>query len=305
MSRDGHNDEARNRWLGPLMMMGGASAIGFAPIGMRLSEFGPQATAFWRFTFALPILAILLYAFGGRIGRPSPMGLVAGVFFGLDIAFWHAALEYTSVAQATFLVNLGNVSVGLLAWLVLKERPSRLWPAAAMIAVCGALLLSLGGDGEGGSLRGDALALIAAVMVSLYLLFAKIARRGESALNVLFWATVAEATVAAIATAGSGERFLPETPVWFLAPLALAVIAQSIGQSLIVGGVGKTPAALAGVLMLLQPLMGSLIAWPLFGETLTRLQILGAGLILIGVWLAGGGNGRPAPSSQDSKADRT
>ncbi|MBU6318860.1 MAG: EamA family transporter [Alphaproteobacteria bacterium] len=287
------------------MMMGGASAIGFAPIGMRLSEFGPQATAFWRFSFALPILATLVYAFGGRIGRPSPMGLVAGVFFGLDIAFWHAALEYTSVAQATFLVNLGNVSVGLLAWLVLKERPSRLWPAAAMIAVCGALLLSLGGDGRAGSLRGDALALIAAVMVSLYLLFAKIARRQESALNVLFWATVAEATVAAIATAGSGESFLPESPVWFLAPLGLAVIAQSIGQTLIVGGVGRTPAALAGVLMLLQPVMGSLIAWPLFGETLTVPQILGAGLILIGVWLAGSGTRPPVSAPESPKADRT
>jgi drug/metabolite transporter (DMT)-like permease len=271
------------------MMMGGALAIGFAPIGMRLSEFGPQATAFWRFTLALPILAALIHTLGGRIGRPSPMGLIAGVFFGLDIAFWHAGLERTSVANATFLVNLGNVSVGLLALLLLGERPSRLWPIAAAIALAGALMLSIGDGIEPGSLQGDALALVAAVMVSFYLFFAKLARRRETGLNVLFWATCAEIAVAAIATIGSGEPVLPEQPAWLLAPLALAVIAQSIGQTLIVTGVGRTPAALAGVLMLLQPVAGSLLAWPLFGETLSYLQIAGAGLILVGLWMASAG----------------
>ncbi|RYD90233.1 MAG: EamA family transporter, partial [Sphingomonadales bacterium] len=58
-------------WLGPAMVLGGAVAIGFAPIGLRLSEFGPQATAFWRFLFALPMIAAVIYATGGKLGRPS------------------------------------------------------------------------------------------------------------------------------------------------------------------------------------------------------------------------------------------
>ncbi len=33
------------------MLLGGAIAIGYAPIGLRLSEFGPQATAL----LALPV----------------------------------------------------------------------------------------------------------------------------------------------------------------------------------------------------------------------------------------------------------
>jgi len=59
------------------------------------------------------------------------------------------------------------------------------------------------------------------------------------------------------------------------------------GQGLIVAGVGATPAALAGLLLLIQPVTGAMIAWPLFGEALTGIPLLaGCALVLIGVWLA-------------------
>jgi drug/metabolite transporter (DMT)-like permease len=275
-------------WAGPVMMLGGAVAIGFAPIGLRLSEFGPQATAFWRFLFALPLIAAVIYAQGGRIGRPSLMAVVAGTFFGFDIALWHASLVMTSVANATFIVNLGNAAVGLVAWLVLKERPAKIWPFALAIALFGALMLSRGAAGDdAGALAGDVLALVAAIMVGLYLFFAKLARRTEGAMQVLFWSTAATLAVSFLASLARQETLVPPEPSWFIAPLFLAIIAHVVGQGLIVAGVGRTPAALGGILLLIQPVAGALIAWPLFGETLTLVQLAGAALVLAGVWLAG------------------
>jgi drug/metabolite transporter (DMT)-like permease len=250
-------------WAGPLMLIAGAIAIGFAPIGLRLSEFEPQATAFWRFAFALPMIAGVIYAQGGRLGRPPTLALVAGTFFGLDIAFWHASLVMTSVANATFLVNLGNAAVGLVAWVVLRERPANIWLAAL------------------------ALALLAAVMVGLYLFCAMLARRETGAMAVLFWSTAATLVVSAIACGVQGETLIPPDPGWFIWPLALAVVAHVIGQGLIIAGVGATPAALAGLLLLIQPVAAALIAWPLFQETLTGVQLAGCALVLAGVWLAG------------------
>ena len=270
------------------MMLGGAVAIGFAPIGLRLSEFGPQATAFWRFLFALPMIAAVIYASGGKLGRPSTMALVAGTFFGLDIAFWHASLLMTSVANATFLVNLGNAAVGFVAWIVLRERPTKIWLLAMAVALLGAFFLSQGAAaGNSGALAGDALALVAAVMVGLYLFFAKLARRTETAMQVLFWSTAATLAVSAIASGVRNEALIPPDPGWFIWPLALAVVAHVIGQGLIVAGVGRTPAALAGLLLLIQPVTGAMIAWPLFGEALTGVQLAGCALVLCGVWLAG------------------
>jgi drug/metabolite transporter (DMT)-like permease len=275
-------------WAGPLMLIGGAIAIGFAPIGLRLSAFEPQATGFWRFTFSLPMMAALIYAQGGRLGRPSKMALLAGTFFGLDIAFWHASLVMTSVANATFLVNLGNAAVGLVAWVVLGEKPARIWLIALAIALVGAFLLS-GGAADTGStaLAGDVLALIAAVMVGLYLFFAKLARRDTGAMQVLFWSTAATLVVSAVACGVRGETLIPPSLDWFIWPLALAVVAHVVGQGLIVAGVGKTPAALAGLLLLIQPVTGAMVAWPLFGEALTGIQLAGCALVLAGVWLAG------------------
>lgn len=271
------------------MLLCGAVAIGFAPIGLRLSAFEPQATGFWRFLFALPMIAAVVYATGGRLGRPSRMALIAGTFFGLDITFWHASLVMTSVANATFLVNLGNAAVGLVAWVALKERPTRTWLVALAIALLGAFLLSRGAANANtpGALEGDVLALIAAVMVGLYLFFAKLARRTETAMQVLFWSTAATLCVLAVSSLVQGEQLIPPEPSWFIWPLALAVIAHVLGQGLIVAGVGRTPAALAGLLLLIQPIAGGLAAWPLFGEALTAVQLAGCALVLIGVWLAG------------------
>jgi drug/metabolite transporter (DMT)-like permease len=275
-------------WLGPLLVLCGAIAIGYAPIGLRLSEFGPQATAFWRFAFALPLMLVVIYATGGKLERPSLLSLVAGLFFGFDIVLWHASLVMTSVANATFIVNLGNAAVGVVAWLVLKERPAKVWPAAIGVALLGALLLSWGAAGaSAGALQGDGLALVAAVMVGLYLFFAKLARRTASAMNVLFWSTTTTTILTLAAAFVRSEPLIPPEPQWFIAPLTLAVFAHVLGQGLIVAGVGRTPAAIAGVLLLTQPVAAALIAWPLFQEGLTPMQLAGAALILAGVWLAG------------------
>ncbi|MEM6626982.1 MAG: DMT family transporter [Pseudomonadota bacterium] len=279
-------------WLGPVLLVVGGVGIGLAPIGLRLSEFGPQATALWRYIFALPMLAAFAWSQGLKLGRPPPLALLAGVFFGIDIALWHAALLETSVANATFIVNLGAVGSGLAAWFILKERPTKIWPIAAAIAIAGAAALSFGAAGGGGGVRGDFLALFAAVFVAGYLITARLARRTANAISVMFWATAAEIPVAAIAATLTGEPLYSPQLSWYVAPLFLALFAHAIGQGCIVAGVGLTPAAISGVLMLIQPVTAGLIAWPLFGEALTPVQMAGAALVLFGVWLAG----RPNPA---------
>ena len=58
-------------WTGPLMVLAGGVGIGFAPIGLRfgLDELGPQAIAFWRYVFALPLLLALVFVIERRAPR--------------------------------------------------------------------------------------------------------------------------------------------------------------------------------------------------------------------------------------------
>ncbi len=277
-------------WLGPMLVLCGGICLGFAPIGLRLglSELGPQAIAFWRYIFALPLLLALLVLIEKRApARPVWPVVIAGACFALDIGLWHWSLERTTVANATFIVNLGNAGVGLLAWLFLKERPSLIWILAGSIALAGAALLSMGGPAGGKSdLSGDLLALLAAFLVAFYMLFSKVARRGLGAMDVIFWLTATEACVAFCLVLISGESLLPARAQGFVAPLFLALIVQIGGQGLIIAGLGRTPAAIAGVLILVQPVTAAAIAWRWFEEPLSGLQSVGGLLILVGVFLA-------------------
>jgi drug/metabolite transporter (DMT)-like permease len=90
----------------------GACAIGFAPIFVRMTETGPAAAGFWRLLLALPILALLALRDGGGVKTlPSKAVLLAGLFFAMDLSFWHYGVTLTSVANATVLTNLSPVVV--------------------------------------------------------------------------------------------------------------------------------------------------------------------------------------------------
>ncbi|MCA8901355.1 MAG: DMT family transporter [Hyphomonas sp.] len=277
-------------WTGPVMVLIGGVSIGFAPIGLRLGlgELGPQAIAFWRYAFALPFLLALVFLIERRVPRrPNRFVILAGTLFTLDMALWHWGLTLTTVSNATFIVNLGNVLVGFGAWYFLKQRPKPLWFAAAAIAVIGAAALSLGGASDGkADIRGDLLAFGAAIMVSGYMLASNIARRSLGAIETIFWLTVVETCIAGLIVAASGESFWPQTLAGFRAPFSLALIAQIGGQAMIVAGLGRTSPALAGLLVLVQPVVAAAVSWRLFDEPLLYPQVAGCALILFAVWLA-------------------
>ncbi len=292
----------RFRLPGAVVLLLGGLFVGFAPLGLRFSDMEPVVTAFWRFVFGLPMLLVFAKVAGFKITRPNWAAVATGVFFALDMGIWHAALVRTSVANATFIVNLGAISVGLMAWIFLKQRPASIWPVAALLALCGAAAMAFGAAPVGSgnqshvtySIVGDMMALIAAVCVSFYLLSATIARQSMPGFSVVFWMTVTSIPVVAIMALVAGENFIPERLADFSAPLWLALFAQCLGQGLIILGMGMTKPSIAGVIVIVQPVVAGLLAWPLFGEALTFFQLAGAVAILIGVWLAGRKSDPPA-----------
>ncbi|MEL6666837.1 MAG: DMT family transporter, partial [Pseudomonadota bacterium] len=263
-------------WFGPLMVLMGGICIGLAPIGLRLGldDLGPQAIAFWRFAFALPILFVMVVLIQRRLPpKPNKFVIIAGIFFALELGLWHWSLTFTTVANATFMVNLGNIGVGLTAWIFLKERPGWMWVIAILIACLGAAALSLGGVADGKTdLRGDLIAIAAAIGVSCYVVAAKVARRTMGGLEAIFWLTLVETFVAIFLVLAFRENFLPDSLSGFIVPLFLAIVVHVGGQGLIILGLGHTPTAIAGVLILVQPVVAAAISWQLFDEPLTPLQ---------------------------------
>lgn len=269
------------------MLVAGACTIGFAPILVRLSDAGPASVGFWRLFFALPLLAILSVRSTGSVGRPHRLALLAGVFFILDLGFWHYGIHYTSVANATVLSNLTPVVVTAFAWIFLKQRPSALFALAVAASVGGGWLMA--SETTDTTLRnqplGDAFSAFTALWYALYFLAMGEARKTDAASRLMFWASLAGAPFLLAAGLALGEPILPSQPIGWLVLVGLGVVHVG-GQGSIAWAMGRLPISTASVVVLVQPVVVAYLGWALFGEALGPLQAAGAAVTLGGVVLA-------------------
>ncbi|MFO0318117.1 MAG: EamA family transporter, partial [Hyphomonadaceae bacterium] len=170
--------DAQKLFLGTIALSAGASCIALAPIMVKLSPLGPQASAFWRLAFALPLLAIWAYLEAKpklEDGKPTalPIGLLAlaGLLFAGDLATWHAGIVRTSAANATFLSNLTPIVVVAVTWLTTRALPNMAYWVAVVIALVGSLLLSGGAPATNPDrLVGDGLSALTSIWYGLYLI---------------------------------------------------------------------------------------------------------------------------------------
>ena len=284
--------ETSGRTQAALAAMVGAGLLGLAPIWVRLSELGPQATNLWRFLFALPILALL-----AARGPPASRGdrawlLAAGLLFGLELSLWAAALSRTTIANATLLANMTPVFAAAFGWVVFKERLGAGVLMGGLTAFAGAVMLTLAraqaGAGpstaEDGWL-GDAMGLSAAVGYAGYLLIVRALGARVSVGAVMFWASLSGAVYALALSLVLGETLLPQTLRGWAILVALGVVVQAGGQGLIAYGVGRLPIVVSTVLLWMQPLSAAALSWIIFGEELGPAALAGAALILAGLFV--------------------
>jgi drug/metabolite transporter (DMT)-like permease len=212
---------------------------------------------------------------------------LAGAFFALDMSFWHYGLVMTSVANATVLCNLTPVVVTLFAWLVWKERPRAAFVLALALAIVGAVAMGLGAPAGQGSnpLLGDLFSLSVTLWYSGYFLAVQRARRTAGALQVTLWASLAGVPLMALAALLLGEDMLPSTALGWAACVGLG-FTHVVGQGGVAWALGRLPAALTAVTILVQPIVAALLGWLVFGEALAPLQALGGALVLGAVLLA-------------------
>jgi drug/metabolite transporter (DMT)-like permease len=277
----------RADWRAVAVLLLGACIIGLSPILVRLTQTGPSAAAAWRLAFALPILALLTGRTAEGVRAPSRAGLLAGLFFALDLGFWHYGVKYTSVGLATVLSNLTPIVVTAFAWVVLKQKPRRLFLVAVALALAGAWLMASQRRGAPGvdPPLGNLLSASTAIWYGLYMVVIAQARRREGASALMLWSSAAGLPLVLAAALALGERIAPVSLAGWAACVALGLVHVG-GQGAIAWAMGRLPAPTASVVVLVQPVVAALLAWWLFLEPVTPLQGLGAAVALGGVVLA-------------------
>ncbi len=273
--------------IGALLL--GATAIGTSALFVKVSETGPVATAFWRVFLALPFLwlwsAIEQRAqHSASFAQQRGLMIATGLFFAGDLAVWHWSIMLTSVANSTLLANLAPIFVALAAWLLFRQQLRRKFLLGLAIAVTGMAML-IGGDFQlqGTELIGDALGVVTAMFYAGYQLTMTRLRARVATSTVMAWSGLVTALVLLPIALLSGEQMLPHSTMGWWKLAGLALISQVAGQSLIAYAMAHLPATFSSVGLLFQPVMATLFAWLILGESVSSLQLAGGIIVLLGI----------------------
>lgn len=266
----------------------GAVLIGFAAIIVRLVEVGPTAAAFWRLAVAVPVLWLARAAQPKQDAPPDRAAiglmLIAGVAFALDLALWHRAIHLTSVANATLMSNLSPVFIALTLHFGFGDRhPPRFWLGLIVALAGAAWLVADSFTISHETAIGDLMAIGTAAFYAVYQLLVSRSRRRYSALDVMFWASLAGVLTLLPMSLAFGERIAPTGLRDVLLLVALGVVVHVGGQGLIAWAQAHVTASFASVTLLVQPVAAAVFAWALLNERFGVHQALGGALILAGI----------------------
>ncbi|RJX34073.1 MAG: DMT family transporter [Desulfarculus sp.] len=269
---------------------------------VKLAQVGPTASGFYRVLLGgLGLLALVL-ARRERLWagwRPLAGALAAGLFFALDLFFWHRSILYVGPGLATILANFQVFILAGAGVLMFGERPGWRLAAAIPLAVLGLFMVvaqdwvHLGPEYRLGVVFG----LVTALCYACYLLTLRGAMRRQPTLgataNVALISLIC-AGLLALEMLNAGESFAVPTAADWGWLLIYGLACHALGWVLISRGLGRIPASRAGLSLLLQPTLSFVWDMLLFARPTTALEAAGAALALGAIYL--GSLSRPEQS---------
>jgi drug/metabolite transporter (DMT)-like permease len=240
--------------------------------------------ATWRVSLgalALSSAALLL-----RVRWPLQWGFVvlAGLAFGAHQLVFIAATKLTSVAIVTTIGATQPLLVMLLSKRVVGERVAPKLVGCGVLALAGIALLvrsSLGDDSR--SLTGDLLAVVNVFSFTAYFLAAKRARM-QGAPTLTFTAGFLWCALPVVALAMTfWTGFDHPHGTTDLVLLLVLVLGPANGHLLVNWAHDRVSAALSSLVLATVPMLSSIWAWAVLGESLTWAHGAGIALVVIAI----------------------
>ncbi len=216
-----------------------------------------------------------IFAAFRSVGRD---GVVVAALLAIVSCCFLLALDHTSVAHVLLWQAISPFLAALLAWAVMREPiPPRTW--MAMSAALAGVAIMVGGSLGAASLRGDALCLVMSAAWAVVIVITRsrrdISMTPATALGML----IAFCAMAPFAEPGG----LSGRDVLLLAALGAGQIA--LGLILFTAGARLIPAAQAGLISLLEVVLGPLWVWLIYSEKPDAVTLIGGSMIIAAVLL--------------------
>ena len=245
-------------------------------------EVDSWTVLFWRgLLYAAGVSLLVFMKYGSKtiaefknIGKG---GLVIGFFSGISTGTFVFAIVYTSIANALVIISTGPIMIAIVAWFLLKEKSSVITWTSMIIVFIGIYIVMSGSFG-GKNLVGDFFALITAVMMG----FTFTLTRKYKHINMVPVNAIGGLIAALIAFVMANQISVPAEVVGYI--IAMGAI-LSISFSLITIAPRYMPAAEVGMIMPLETVLGSLIAWYFISEVPSTNAIIGGTIVIVTLFL--------------------
>ncbi len=262
---------------------------------IALAEMNVGAMVFYRFAFALLGLTPIFFTHRPHLNAGEWRLLLLASFLGVPLQFLlqFYGLSLTTVSHASLMVGTMPVLLAVGATLFAHERLPALGWAALAVSTSGAALIVFGGDHghathtAGPSLTGDLLVVVSMVIALFWILGNQRLLARHSSVTVSAYGLLAGTLMLAV--------IVP--PFWGLPPvhgisakvwLALAasgLLCTASTTLLWNWGLTRVPASQAGVLLNIEPLMGSVLGVALLGDHLGIWAWFGGSMILLAAFV--------------------
>ena len=260
-----------------LLLVAMASIQGGASMAASIfPAIGPGATTSLRLLMAAAVLLALFRPWRRPVARSEwPNIAIYGIALASMNFLFYQALAHIPLGIAVALEFTGPLTVALLSS---KRRLDLLWVVIAVVGL--AVLLSMG-HGSGGplDLYGVACALGAGACWAAYILFGQ--KAGEvSGLNSAIWGiTIGAVVIAPLGLIGADDAIFAPQVLWFA--FGVAILSTALPYTLEMVALPKLPTQTFGTLMSLEPAFGALSGLLFLGQTLSIVQWLAIGAVIV------------------------
>lgn len=275
------------------MIILGIFGISLSSIFVKFSAAPPSVTAAFRLLWT--VLLMTPAVFGSALFRKELFSMpfrlfvlscVSGLFLAIHFVVWFESLLHTSVASSTTIVCTEVIWVSFGYCLVLNGKLPFKTVGIIAITFLGSILIALADNNTGGShLYGDALALIAAITVAVYVLIGRVVRETVSTTVYTYVVYAFCAASLLFLMLAQGESIADSDSSAVIVGFLLAVFSTILGHSIFSWCLKYFSPSFVSASKLCEPVVAAFFAFLLFDEVPGLLQIIGGGLIIFSVYL--------------------
>lgn len=274
-----------------IVLLLGVAALSTSAIFVKLADAPSSVTAFYRLFFTALIL--LPFLFCNRKNREELCALgakqisyviLSGILLAIHYVMWFESLRYTSVSSSTVLVSLQPLFSILWGLLFLQERIKLGAFAGCLIAILGCVVIGWGDfQVSKTALFGDALALVAAGVISLYFLIGQVVRKHTGVIPYSVLSYLSSSAFLLIYTLLGGYKLWGYPVTTWGAFCGLSLISTIGGQFVFNLLLKKVSATAVTMSILGEPVGTCILAYFILKETIVARQFAGIVMILLGL----------------------